>query len=65
MATSVDYETGTIALASVIVEAIKANVPGWAEGMVAEHQALISQIEAQGSKAVIDAVDAARAKVAT
>ena len=55
-----DYQVGTAALAVVIAAAIKANVPSWASGMVAEHQALIDQIEQQGAKAVLDAVDNAR-----
>jgi hypothetical protein len=63
MGTPRDYQVGTQALSAVIVAAIKANVPGFLMGQVNEHQALINQIEAQGTKAVIDAVDADRAKV--
>jgi hypothetical protein len=62
MATSHDYQVGTAALAAVIGAAIKANVPAFLMNEVVEHQAMIDQIEAQGAKAVIDAVDAARAK---
>jgi hypothetical protein len=62
MATPQDYQVGTAALAAVVAAAIEANVPAFLNGEIAEHQALIDQIEAQGAKAVIDAVDAARAK---
>jgi hypothetical protein len=62
MPTPKDYQVGTQALAVVIAAAIKANVPEFLSDEVAEHQALIAQIEAQGAKAVIDAVDASRAK---
>ena len=60
MATQQDYQVGTAALATVIAAAIKANVPGFLMGKVQEHQALIDQIERQGAKAVIDAVDKGR-----
>lgn len=63
MATPQDYQIGTEALAAVIVAAIKANVPAFLMSQVEERQAMINQIEAQGAKAVIDAVDAARAKI--
>jgi hypothetical protein len=62
MATPQDYQIGTAALAAIIKAAIAANVPQFLMSEVAEHQAMIDQIEAQGAKAVIDAVDAARAK---
>lgn len=62
-ATPRDYQTATAALAAVIVAAIKANVPGFLMNEIQEHQDLINQIEAQGGKAVVDAVDADRAKV--
>ena len=61
MATSRDYQVGTQALAVVIVAAIKANVPDFLQGDVPP--GLVSQIEQQGAKAVIDAVDADRLKV--
>lgn len=61
-ATAEDYAVGVAALAAVVTAAIKANVPSWAQGDVP--QALVSQIEQQGTKAVVDAVDAHRAKVA-
>lgn len=60
MATQADYDTGTAALAKVIAAAIQAHVPSFEQGMIP--QALVSAIEAQGAKAVIDAVDAERAK---
>jgi hypothetical protein len=55
-----DYEAGTAALAVVIQAAIKANVPEFMQGEIP--QGLVTQIEGQGAKAVIDAVDARRAK---
>jgi hypothetical protein len=58
MADAKDYEVGTAALAVVIQEAIKANVPEWAQGEIP--QGLVTQIEQQGAKVVIDAVDSAR-----
>jgi hypothetical protein len=60
MATAQDYQVGTAALATVIAAAIKANVPEFLQGEVPSD--LVVQIEQQGAKAVIDAVDAARAK---
>lgn len=57
MASERDYQVGTAALAAVIADAIKANVPGFLMGQVAAHQALIDQIESQGATAVIDAVE--------
>jgi hypothetical protein len=60
MATAQDYQVGAAALATVIAAAIKANVPEFLQGEVPS--ALVVQIEQQGAKAVIDAVDAARAK---
>ena len=59
MATSHDYQVGTAALAAVIGAAIKANVPDFLQSDVPQN--LVAQIEQQGAKAVIDAVDAARA----
>lgn len=60
MATEQDYQTGTAALAKVISDAIDANVPAFERNMVP--QAMVAQIEESGAKAVIDAVDAARAQ---
>ena len=60
MATQQDYQIGTVALAAVVTAAINANVPEWLQGNIP--QSLVQQIEQQGAKAVIDAVDAARAK---
>jgi hypothetical protein len=62
MATPQDYQVGAAALATVIAAAIKANVPEFLQSEVP--QGLVAQIEQQGAKAVIDAVDAARAKTA-
>jgi hypothetical protein len=61
MATAQDYQIGRAALAAVVAAAIKANVPEFLMSEVSEHQALVDQVEQQGAKAVIDAVDAARA----
>jgi len=61
MATAQDYQTGTAALKTVVQNAIAANVPQWEQSAIP--QALLLQIESQGAKAVIDAVDAARAKI--
>ncbi len=60
MATTQDYQVGAAALATVIAAAIKTNVPEFLQGDVPP--GLATQIEQQGAKAVIDAVDAARAK---
>jgi hypothetical protein len=60
MATPQDYQIGAAALTVVIAAAIKANVPEFLQGDVPA--GLVQQIEQQGAKAVIDAVDAARAK---
>jgi hypothetical protein len=62
-ATPQDYQIGTAALAAVIAAAIKANVPDFLMGQVTARQAMIDRIEQQGAQAVIDAVDAARAKI--
>jgi hypothetical protein len=59
-ATTTDYQVGATALATVIVAAIKANVLEFLQGDVPA--GLVQQIEQQGAKAVIDAVDAHRAK---
>ena len=59
-ATASDYQVGAAALAVVITAAIKANVPEFLQGDVPA--GLVQQIEQQGAKAVIDAVDAHRAK---
>jgi hypothetical protein len=59
-ATPHDYQVGTAALAAVIAAAIKANVPEFLQGDVPA--GLVAQIEQQGARAVIDAVDAQRAK---
>jgi hypothetical protein len=61
MATQQDYETGTAALKTVVQAAIIANVPEWEQSSIP--QTLLLQIEQQGAKAVIDAVDAGRAKI--
>lgn len=58
MADPKDYQVGAAALAVVVSAAIKANVPGWAQGEIP--QGLVSQIEQQGAKAVVDAVDKRR-----
>jgi hypothetical protein len=60
MATPQDYQIGAAALTVVIAAAIKANVPEFLQSDVPA--GLVQQIEQQGAKAVIDAVDAARAK---
>ncbi len=57
MATPKDYQVGTQALAAVIAAAIKANVPDFLMGQVTSRQAMIDNIEQQGAKAVIDAVE--------
>jgi hypothetical protein len=59
-ATASDYQVGAAALAVVIADAIKANVPDFLQGDVPA--GLAQQIEQFGAKAVIDAVDAHRAK---
>jgi hypothetical protein len=59
-ASAQDYQVGAAALASIIAAAIKANVPAFLQGDVPA--GLAQQIEQQGAKAVIDAVDAHRAK---
>jgi hypothetical protein len=60
MGTPQDYQIGMSALAIVIEAAIKANVPEFLQSDVPP--GLAQQIEQQGAKAVIDAVDAHRAK---
>ena len=61
MGTPQDYQVGTAALAAVIAEAIKKiNVPPF---IIAQHKAMIDEVTSAGAAAVIDAVDAARAKV--
>lgn len=62
MATQQDYNVGTVALATVVAAEI-AQLPEFEQRMVP--QALLQQVEQRGAKAVIDAVDAARAKAAT
>ena len=60
MATNQDYQVGDVALLAVMNAAVKAqNVPFF---MQAKIQSLVDQIAAQGAKAVVDAVDASRAK---
>jgi hypothetical protein len=59
-ATATDYQVGAAALAAVIAAAIKASVPVFLQGDVPA--GLVQQIEQLGAKAVIDAVDAHRAK---
>lgn len=65
MATPKDYQVAKLALANVIAAAIKDKVPGFLQGEVAEHQDMIDQIEASGSKAVVDAVDKYRQQAIT
>ena len=60
MATPQDYQIGAAALTVVIAAAIKANVPEFLQADVPA--GLVQHIEEQGAKAVIDAVDAARAR---
>ncbi len=57
MATPKDYQIGTQALAAVIAAANKANEPDFLMGQVTSRQAMIDNIEQQGAKAVIDAVE--------
>ena len=57
MATPKDYQVATLALANVIAAAIKDKVPGFLLGEVKEHQDMIDQIEKDGAKAVVDALD--------
>jgi hypothetical protein len=59
-ASAQDYQVGAAALAAVITTAIKANVPEFLQSDVPA--GLVQQIEQQGAKAVIDAVDVFRAK---
>ena len=61
MATPRDYQVGAQALTVIIAAAIKANVPQFLQGDIPP--GLVSQIEQQGAKAVIDAVDKDRAAV--
>jgi hypothetical protein len=58
--TASDYQVGAAALTVVISAAIKANVSEFLQSDVPA--GLVQQIEQQGAKAVIDAVDAHRAK---
>jgi GTP cyclohydrolase I len=60
MATPRDYQVGMSALAVVIEAAIKAQVPEFLQSDVPA--GLAQQIERDGAKAVIDAVDAHRAE---
>jgi hypothetical protein len=55
MATPKDYQIGSAALAVVIAQAIKDNVPEMFASDVP--QKLVQQIDQLGAKAVIDAVD--------
>jgi hypothetical protein len=59
-ASAQDYQVGAAALATVITAAIKASVPDFLQSDVPA--GLVQQIEQLGAKAVIDAVDAYRAK---
>jgi len=59
MATAKDYQIATAALAPIVAAAIKAHVPDFFQGDIPA--ALVAQIEQQGAKAVIDAVDKSRA----
>ena len=65
MATPKDYQVATLALAGVINTAISDNVPGFLKGEIAEHQDMINQIESNGAKAVVDALDKYRQQLAT
>jgi hypothetical protein len=61
-ATSQDYQVGAAALTSVVQAAVKAaNIPDFELGMLPA--GFLAHIEQNGAKAVIDAVDAARAKI--
>lgn len=60
IATQEDYQVATVALAEVIAQAIKDNVPPFLMGQVSQHQDLINQITAKGGKSVVDAVENAR-----
>lgn len=53
-----DYEVGAAALKGVLESQIQ-QLPGWEQGLVP--QGILDQITGAGSKAVIDAVDVARA----
>ena len=65
MATPKDYQVATQALAGVINKAISDNVPGFLKGEISEHQDMINQIESDGAKAVVDALDKYRQQLAT
>ncbi len=65
MATPKDYQVATLALANVVAAAIRDKVPGFLQGEVQEHQDMIDQIEKDGAKAVVDALDKYRQQLAT
>ncbi len=67
MATPLDYQTGTVALAAYMKAAIESmvatgQIPGFAEGMA---EGFVTNLASGGAKSVIDAVDAEREKGAT
>jgi hypothetical protein len=64
MGTPLDYQTGSTALATYMKTAIDSmvaagQIPRFAEGMA---EGFVANMAAGGAKAVIDAVDAERAK---
>lgn len=65
MATPKDYQVATLALANIIAAAIRDKVPGFLQGEVKEHQDMIDQIEKDGAKAVVDALDKYRQQLQT
>lgn len=60
MATQAEYDVGTGALAAYA----KANVPSPYEWVLTEQADLVARHEAAAAKAVVDAVDAYRARMA-
>jgi len=63
MATAADYSAGSKAAAVVLQSDLTQLVPSWAQGMIPAGTA--EQLAPAIAKAVIDAVDAERAKGAT
>ncbi len=62
MATQRDYQIGAAALQKIVQGDINQDVPALWRGMIPTH--LATDLGTQGAKAVIDAVDADRAKQA-
>ena len=62
MATQADYDTGTAAATTAAHTFVQASVPGMFQTTA---NSFIAKMEAGLAKAVIDAVDAERAKVAS